>query len=174
MWPPLGPQGCASWARNPKGPQITPFCHQLGRHPTVLHIRGGVRCRISARISPDRSHPLNLDFFLDHLWTTNCQNRDFGKKKTPLRGISQQSLATWIGKTPPWGGPGGPWGGPGGPGAPGPCALVAIFVFLCRFGAREGSQWVRNGSLRRSTMGKAKRKGKYGPQGPLGPPGLFL
>ncbi len=30
-------QGCASWARNPKGPQITPFCHQLGRHPTVLH-----------------------------------------------------------------------------------------------------------------------------------------
>ena len=28
--------GCASRARNPKGPKIGPFCHQLGRHPTVL------------------------------------------------------------------------------------------------------------------------------------------
>ena len=57
------PQRCASWARNPKGPQITPFWHQSGRHPTVLHIRGGILRRIPARFSPDRSHPLNLDFF---------------------------------------------------------------------------------------------------------------
>ena len=34
----------------------------MGRHPTVLHIRGGILRRIPARFSPDRSHPLNLDF----------------------------------------------------------------------------------------------------------------
>ena len=56
-----GPQGCACWARNPKGPQITPFCHQSGRHPTILDILGGLMRRISARISPDRSNPLNLN-----------------------------------------------------------------------------------------------------------------
>ena len=61
----LGPrvQGCASRARNTKGPKITPFWHQLGRHPAVLHdIKTRLR-RISAQISPDRSHPLNLNFF---------------------------------------------------------------------------------------------------------------
>ena len=31
LWGPLGPHG----ARNPKGPQITPFCHQMDRHPTI-------------------------------------------------------------------------------------------------------------------------------------------
>ena len=65
---PWGPgpraQGCASRARNPKGPQITPFCHQLGRHPTILHILSTRMRRISARISPDRSNPLNLNFCL--------------------------------------------------------------------------------------------------------------
>ena len=52
--------------------------------------------------------------FLAHFWTKNAQNRHFGGKKTPLRGISQQSLATWVGKNTPWG----PWGGPGGAGRP--------------------------------------------------------
>ena len=60
---PLGPQGCASWARNPKGPKIAPFWHQLGCHPTVLHdIKTRLRS-IPAQISPDRSNPLNLNFF---------------------------------------------------------------------------------------------------------------
>ena len=44
-------QGCAGWARNPKGPQITPFCHQLGRHPTVLDATSAEFRRISARRS---------------------------------------------------------------------------------------------------------------------------
>ena len=35
----------------------------MGRHPTILHIRGGILRRIPARFSPDRSHPLNLNFF---------------------------------------------------------------------------------------------------------------
>ena len=39
------------------------FFHQMGRHTTVLDIRGGVLHRIPLRISPDRSNPLNLNLF---------------------------------------------------------------------------------------------------------------
>ena len=56
-------QGCASWDRNSKGPQIRRFSHEMGRHPTVLDILSGVRCGISARSSPDSSDPLNLHYF---------------------------------------------------------------------------------------------------------------
>ena len=74
-------QGCASWARNPKGSQIKPFWHQLGRHPTVLDIPGRKFCRISARISPDRSHPLNLNFSLTLFGTRNDDFWHFGMEK---------------------------------------------------------------------------------------------
>ena len=57
-------QGCASWARNPKGPKITPFWHQMGRHPTVFQTESGLMRRISARISPDRSPPHQSQLFL--------------------------------------------------------------------------------------------------------------
>ena len=62
----LGPrsQGCASWARNPKETQITPFCHQSGRHPNILHEINTSWRRNPLRISPDRSNPLNLNLFL--------------------------------------------------------------------------------------------------------------
>ena len=72
---PPGPraQGCASRARNPKGPQITPFCHQMGRHPTIWDARHGFLHRISARISLDRSRPLNLNFCFCHFWTTKIE-----------------------------------------------------------------------------------------------------
>ena len=56
-------QGCASWAQNSKGPQTIPFWHQSGRHPTILDILGGPGCRTSARSLPDRTHPLNLNYF---------------------------------------------------------------------------------------------------------------
>ena len=56
-------QGCASRARNPKGPQITPFRHQMGRRGTIWDLGTGILRRIPARFSPDRSHPLNLNFF---------------------------------------------------------------------------------------------------------------
>ena len=62
--PPWGPWGawlvwfgCASRARNPKGPKITPFCQQMGRQPTVLHDIKTIHRRILAQISPDRSTP---------------------------------------------------------------------------------------------------------------------
>ena len=45
-------QGCAGWARNPKGPQITPFRHQMGRRGTIWDFKTGIRLRIPARISP--------------------------------------------------------------------------------------------------------------------------
>ena len=56
-------QGCAGWARNPKGPQITPFRHQMGRHPTIWDFKTGIRHRIPARISPWGSRGLNPNFF---------------------------------------------------------------------------------------------------------------
>ena len=102
---PLTSQGCASAARNPKGPQITPFWHQLGRHPTVLHdIKTRLR-RISARISPDRSHPLNLNFFLTIFRPPNCPKIKkcyFWWHILPLQGNSAH-LATWVGKNTPLG-----------------------------------------------------------------------
>ena len=57
------PPRCAGWARNPKGPQITPFCHQMGRHPTIWDFKTGIRHRIPARISPWGSRGLNPNFF---------------------------------------------------------------------------------------------------------------
>ena len=59
----ISPAGCAGWARNPNRPQVTPFFHQLGHRGTILDISNGVRRRISLRISPGGSHPLNLNFF---------------------------------------------------------------------------------------------------------------
>ena len=37
LGPPIPPQaqGCASAAWDPKGSQITPFCHQMSRHGTI-------------------------------------------------------------------------------------------------------------------------------------------
>ena len=76
--PPRPPaQGCASWARNPKGPQITPFCHQLGRHPTVLDATSAGFRQISARRSLGGSRPLNLNFFFHHVGAKKCQNLNF-------------------------------------------------------------------------------------------------
>ena len=133
----MGAQGCASRARNPKGPQITPFCHQWGRHPTVLHIRGGVRCRISARISPDRSHPLNLDFFLTMFGPKMPQKLDFRdlysrfapsgpciRQFCPKSSISGICIRGFCPEGP--GGPGGPWGSPY-------LALFGCCVWPCPF-----------------------------------------
>ena len=68
--PKLGGQpGCwasghASQARYPKGPQITPFCHQMGRRGTIWDLGTGNLRRISARISPGGCRALNLIFFV--------------------------------------------------------------------------------------------------------------
>ena len=80
---------CASWARNPKGPQITPFCHQLGRHPTVLDATSAEFRQISARRSLGGSRPLNLNFFFTILEPKNAQIpkfRNFLKMDTPSQG----------------------------------------------------------------------------------------
>ena len=53
----------AGWAGNPKGSQITPFCHQMGRHPTIWDTRTGIRRRIPAQISLWGSQDLNPSFF---------------------------------------------------------------------------------------------------------------
>ena len=85
---PLGfhpsPPGCAGQARNPVRPNVGHFFHQMGRHPTILDIRGGVLHRIPLRISPDRSNPLNLNFFLTIFWTKKLKKIFFwGGKKRP-------------------------------------------------------------------------------------------
>ena len=48
-----------------KGPKRTPFLSPIGSPSDHSGLPGGHMRRISARISPDRSHPLNLNFF----WT---------------------------------------------------------------------------------------------------------
>ena len=45
-------QGCASAARNPKGPQITPFGHQMGRHKRSGR---GSDAKLDQNFAPDLS-----------------------------------------------------------------------------------------------------------------------
>ena len=73
-----GQPGClasnhASQARNPKGPQITPFCHQMGRHPTVLDATSAEFRQISAQRSLGGSRPFNLNFFPTYLEPKNAK-----------------------------------------------------------------------------------------------------
>ena len=66
-------QGCAGWARNPKGPQITPFRHQMGRRGTIWDFKTGIRLRIPARISPWGSRGPNPNFFFAYFGPKNGQ-----------------------------------------------------------------------------------------------------
>ena len=93
--------GCASRARNPKGPKITPFCHQMGRHPTIWDARHGFLHRISARISPDRSRPLNLNFFFAIFGPKKWKNAIFGDIFCPCKERAVGS--TGVGKNTPLG-----------------------------------------------------------------------
>ena len=105
-WAHLGPpghpisQGCASWARNPTGPQNTPFCHKSGRHPTIFDIRTGILRRISARISPGGSHPLNLIFFFLHFLAGVWKCRFLGGKKRPCEATPPRSNRAWKSQPP--------------------------------------------------------------------------
>ena len=87
--PPERLSGCASRGRNPSRPQITQICHQMGRHPTVFYLETGPGHRISARISPWGSRPLNLNFFFDFFWTRNRllspKTHFWGEKNAPAR-----------------------------------------------------------------------------------------
>ena len=73
----MGGLGCAGWARNSKGPQITPFCHQMGRHPTILDFRTGIRHRILARILPWGSWGLNPNFLFAYSGPQHAQKSIF-------------------------------------------------------------------------------------------------
>ena len=113
--------GCAGQARNPKGPQVTPFCHQMGRHPTVLDISGAEMHRIPARISPWGSRGLNPNFLFTHFGPNKCPKVNF------LAGF-RIYVAGRLSRLFPGaqGAPQGAQGGPRGPlgplGAPGPPA----------------------------------------------------
>ena len=121
------PSGCAGRARNPKGPQITPFCHQMARHPTIWDFKTGIRLRIPARISPWGSQGLNPNFLFHPFWTQKCPKVDF------LAGfrIYPRPIAMDLGPQGPKGAHGGPRGpmgplGPlGPPWAPNPLLQVA-------------------------------------------------
>ena len=70
-------QGCAGWARNPKGRQITPFRHQMGRRGTIWDFKTGIRLRIPARISPWGSRGPNPNFFFAYFGPKNAQKSIF-------------------------------------------------------------------------------------------------
>ena len=79
-WGPRGPKGAhggAGRARNPKGPQITPFCHQMGRHPTIWDFKTGIRHRIPARISPWGTRGLNPNYFSAYFGPKNAKKSIF-------------------------------------------------------------------------------------------------
>ena len=104
------PAGCAGWAQNPKGPQITPCCHQMGRHPTIWDFKTGIRHRIPARISPWGSRGLNPNFF-SFILEPKCQKVNF------LAGVLQllAPIAMDLGPKGPTGAQGAPRGPPKGP-----------------------------------------------------------
>ena len=99
--------------------------------------------RISVRISPDRSHPLNLNFFGTIFGTTNAKKRNFwtpfrerpqtvamGLGNAPHKG-PRGPMWRLLGGIPPHKGPKGAHGAPQGPpqgGAGGP--FLAFFWFL--------------------------------------------
>ena len=70
-------QGCAGWARNPKGLQITPFCHQMGRRGTIWDLGTAPRRRISLRISPGGVPPPQSQPFFDHFGTQKNPHVNF-------------------------------------------------------------------------------------------------
>ena len=93
---PWGSQGCASWPQNPKGPPKQPFWHQSGRHMVIFGISATILHRISVRISPGGSHPLNLNFFGTIFGTTNAKKLIFW---TPFR-ERPQTVAMGLGNAP--------------------------------------------------------------------------
>ena len=109
-------QGCASWAQNPKGPHVTPFCHQMGRHPTIWDFKTGFRLRIPARISPWGSRGPNPNFFFAYFGPQNAKKCNF------LWGFHflSRPIAMDLGPRGPKGAHGALWGptGPRGAGAP--------------------------------------------------------
>ena len=97
--------GCASWARNPKGPQITPFCHQMGRHPTVLDISDA---DFDQNFGPDLSRgvPGSISrFFVHYFWTSKSSKIP----KSDFEFTYMASASAELGKSKN-GAQGGPWG----------------------------------------------------------------
>ena len=61
--PPTRPPFQVCWlGPEPQGTQVTPLCHQMGRHPTIWDIGTGILRRIPARILLWGSWVLNPNF----------------------------------------------------------------------------------------------------------------
>ena len=158
----------AGQARNPKGPQITPFCHQMGRHPTVLDISGAEMRRIPARISPWGSWGLNPHFFLTHFGPKNANKSIFWQVFEFTWPVGFQRLFPGAQGAPR--GPRGPQGAQGGPKGPLGGPWGAIFpkseIFCGGFPFLRRTH--RNGLAHGAPGGPKGPLG--GPRGPLGPP----
>ena len=131
---------CAGWAWNPKGPQVTLFCHQMGRHPTIWDFKTGIRHRIPARISPWGSRGLNPNFFSFILEPKNAKiqiSARFSKLLAPI--------ASDLGPQGAQGPPKGPLGAPKGPRGPhGPLGRPSKWRPLGPLGGSEnGTPWAR-------------------------------
>ena len=116
-------------ARNPKGPQNQPFCHQMGRRATILDMETAPRRRIAARFSQWGSRPLNLNFFLTHFGPQKWENAifvNFSKlRRTTTGGLGAHGA--------PWG----PYGAHGAPSDRGGSVLrFAAWQFLRRIRSR--------------------------------------
>ena len=112
----------AGRAPNPKGPQVTPFCHQMGRHPTIWDFKTGIWHRIPARISPWGFDPDFVYFgpksckkymFWQGFEFIGTHSNGFGPNggpRVPLGGPRAPQGDPWApGRPRPPGRPGGPW-----------------------------------------------------------------
>ena len=164
----MGGFRCAGWARNPKGPQVTPFRHQMGRHPTIWDFKTGIRHRIPARISPWESRGPNPNFLSTHFGLQNAQKLIFWEGFEFIRAHSNG-----FGAPGAQGAPRGPKGPKGPKGAQGPPPVGShwppyrIYLMTTSVGNMRGG-WPKWPFLAR--VFPCKPKGRRG----LGSPGVQI
>ena len=93
--------------RTPRDPPKQPFWHQSGRHMVIFHIFATILHRISVRISPGGSRPLNLNLILTIFGMLFGERSIFGRKKRPCEATPPRSNRAW--KSQPPGRPTGPF-----------------------------------------------------------------
>ena len=150
-----------SWARNPKSPQVPPFRHQMGRHPTIWDFKNRDPAQNSG---PDLAVGVpgpksQLCFRL--FWTQNCKQNQFSGRVLNL----STTHSNGFGAQGPNGAHGapvhGPPKGPRGPRGP--------------RGARPWAAQGAQGPTGRQFMGRPRVLGAHGapgngpPKGPKGP-----
>ena len=106
----------AGWAWNPKGPQVTPFCHQMGRRGIIWDLKPGTGTEFrpgSRRGGPGAQIPTFVSPILD----PKIPKSKFSGKVSNLSATRSNGFGA-QGPKGPMGAPRGPQGAQGAPWAP--------------------------------------------------------